>query len=266
MSARPTEASARERQTHDNSTSYGFTTVEKGQKQGMVNAVFDKVASKYDVMNDVMSGGMHRVWKNAFVSQMNPPKQTARAYRHLDVAGGTGDIAFRMVERSNHTIHSTVLDINADMLRVGEERAAAKGFAETTTFIEGNAEALPFEDNSFDAYTIAFGIRNVPRIDKALAEAHRVLKRGGKFQCLEFSEVDLPVLEKLYDTYSFRAIPVMGKMITGHAEPYQYFVESIRKFPNQERFAEMVETAGFQRVAYRNLTGGIAAIHSGWKM
>jgi demethylmenaquinone methyltransferase/2-methoxy-6-polyprenyl-1,4-benzoquinol methylase len=184
----------------------------------------------------------------------------------LDVAGGTGDIAFRIVEASNRQAHATVLDINGSMLGVGAERAEKKGLSENLTFVEANAEDLPFEANSFDAYTIAFGIRNVPRIEVALSEAYRVLKRGGRLLVLEFSEVELPVLDKIYDAWSFNAIPKFGKAITGDAEPYQYLVESIRKFPNQENFAAMIRMAGFSRVSYTNYTAGIAALHSGWKL
>ena len=245
-------------------TSYGFRDVAVGEKQGLVNEVFHKVAKRYDIMNDVMSAGMHRLWKDAMVAALNPRKEAG--YKILDVAGGTGDIAFRIVEASNRMAHATVLDINGSMLGVGAERAEKKGLSQNLTFIEANAEALPFEANTFDAYTIAFGIRNVPRIDVALSEAYRVLKRGGRLLVLEFSEVEMPLLDKFYDQWSFKAIPQFGKMITGEAEPYQYLVESIRKFPNQENFAAMIRAAGFSRVTYTNYTGGIAALHSGWKI
>jgi demethylmenaquinone methyltransferase/2-methoxy-6-polyprenyl-1,4-benzoquinol methylase len=247
-------------------TSFGFRTVREGEKQDLVDDVFHKVASRYDLMNDLMSGGMHRLWKDAMVSSMNPPKNGAREWRHLDVAGGTGDIATRVVERSNRTIKSTVCDINGSMLGVGKDRASAAGLSDNIEFIQGNAEELPFPDKHFDAYTIAFGIRNVPQIDKALKEAHRVLKRGGRFMCLEFSQVDVPALDKVYDLFSFHAIPKIGQAVTGDGDPYSYLVESIRKFPNQERFAQMIRDAGFERVTYRNYTGGIAALHSGWKI
>lgn len=245
-------------------TSYGFRDVAAGEKQPLVDAVFHKVAKRYDIMNDVMSAGMHRVWKDAMVAALNPRKSTG--YRTLDVAGGTGDVAFRIIEASGHLAHATVLDINGSMLGVGAERAKKKGLTQNLTFVEANAEALPFEANAFDAYTIAFGIRNVPDIDKALSEAHRVLKRGGRLLVLEFSEVDMPLLDRFYDQWSFRAIPRFGKMITGDDEPYRYLVESIRKFPNQENFAAMIRRAGFSRVGYTNYTGGIAALHSGWKI
>lgn len=245
-------------------TSYGFREVADGEKQVLVNEVFHKVAKRYDIMNDVMSAGLHRIWKDAMIAALNPRKDPA--YKVLDVAGGTGDIAFRIVEASGRLAHATVLDINGSMLGVGAERAEKKGLSDNLTFVEANAEELPFEDNSFDAYTIAFGIRNVPRIDVALSEAYRVLKRGGRLLVLEFSEVEMPLLDRFYDQWSFKAIPRFGKMITGDAEPYQYLVESIRKFPNQRDFAAMISKAGFSRVTFTNYSGGIAALHSGWKL
>jgi demethylmenaquinone methyltransferase/2-methoxy-6-polyprenyl-1,4-benzoquinol methylase len=244
--------------------SFGFQSVDENDKQTLVNDVFHKVANKYDVMNDLMSAGMHRVWKDAMIAWLAPSKRPG--WTSLDVAGGTGDIAFRIVEASGRQAHVTILDINGSMLGVGRERAIKKGLADNLEFVEANAEELPFEDNSFDAYTFAFGIRNVPHIDKALSEAYRVLKPGGRFMCLEFSEVELPILDKVYDQWSFQAIPRIGKMITGDADSYSYLVESIRKFPKQQDFAAMIETAGFERVSYRNFTGGIAALHSGWKL
>ncbi|MFD1697106.1 bifunctional demethylmenaquinone methyltransferase/2-methoxy-6-polyprenyl-1,4-benzoquinol methylase UbiE [Roseibium aestuarii] len=262
------QASARtssSRAPEDMPTSFGFTTVAEGQKQGMVNDVFHKVAERYDLMNDLMSGGLHRVWKDAMVSVLAPPKTPAREWTLLDVAGGTGDISTKVVRRSNNAVKAVVCDINNSMLNVGQDRADKAGLSELIRFSQGNAEDLPFPDKTFDAYTIAFGIRNVPDIPKALREAHRVLKRGGRFLCLEFSEVDVPLLDKVYDAFSFKAIPPMGQVITGDGEPYRYLVESIRKFPHQERFAEMIREAGFERVTYRNYTGGIAALHSGWK-
>ena len=245
-------------------TSYGFRDVAEGEKQSLVNDVFHKVAKRYDVMNDVMSMGLHRAWKDAMISALHPRKDPS--YKVLDVAGGTGDIAFRIVEASGNLAHATVLDINGSMLAVGADRAGKRKIADNLTFVEANAEDLPFEANSFDAYTIAFGIRNVPRIDVALKEAYRVLKRGGRLLVLEFSEVELPLLDKVYDAWSFNAIPRFGKAITGEAEPYQYLVESIRKFPNQQDFAAMIRQAGFSRVTFTNYTGGIAALHSGWKL
>ncbi|SFO16405.1 demethylmenaquinone methyltransferase / 2-methoxy-6-polyprenyl-1,4-benzoquinol methylase [Mesorhizobium sp. NFR06] len=245
-------------------TSYGFKKVGAGEKQPLVNDVFHKVAKRYDLMNDLMSAGLHRLWKDAMVAWLNPPKRPG--WKVLDVAGGTGDIAFRIVEASQRQAHATVLDINGSMLSVGRDRAEKLGLAANTDFVEANAEALPFEDGTFDVYTIAFGIRNVPRVEVALAEAYRVLKRGGRLLCLEFSEVDMPLLDKVYETWSFNAIPRIGKAVTGDGEPYSYLVESIRKFPNQQNFAAMITRAGFDRVTFRNYSGGIAALHSGWKL
>ena len=245
-------------------TSYGFRNVATGEKQPLVNDVFHKVANRYDLMNDLMSGGLHRLWKDAMVAWLNPPKRPG--WRVLDVAGGTGDVAFRIVEASGRNAHATVLDINGSMLSVGRDRAEKNGLAAHVDFVEANAEDLPFADDTFDAYTIAFGIRNVPRIETALAEAFRVLKVGGRLLCLEFSAVDMPLLDKVYEAWSFRAIPGIGKAVTGDGEPYAYLVESIRKFPDQANFAAMISRAGFDRVTFRNYSGGIAALHSGWKL
>ncbi|WDZ76927.1 bifunctional demethylmenaquinone methyltransferase/2-methoxy-6-polyprenyl-1,4-benzoquinol methylase UbiE [Ensifer adhaerens] len=245
-------------------TSFGFRNVDAGEKQPLVNDVFHKVAKRYDIMNDVMSAGLHRAWKDAMIAALNPPRR--EDYKVLDVAGGTGDIAFRIIEASDRKAHATVLDINGSMLAVGAERAEKKKLSANLEFVEANAEELPFEANTFDAYTIAFGIRNVPRIDVALKEAHRVLKRGGRLLVLEFSEVEMPLLDRFYDAWSFNAIPKFGKLITGDEAPYQYLVESIRKFPNQRDFATMIKEAGFSRVSFTNYTGGIAALHSGWKI
>jgi demethylmenaquinone methyltransferase/2-methoxy-6-polyprenyl-1,4-benzoquinol methylase len=249
----------------DERTSFGFREIPTAEKQGLVNDVFDKVAGRYDLMNDLMSAGFHRLWKDAMVSWLAPPRLAGAPYPVLDLAGGTGDIAFRIAARSAAAV-VTVADINKEMLAVGEKRAADKRLAERVRFVEANAEALPFADASFQAVTIAFGIRNVPRIEKALGEIHRVLKPGGRFLCLEFSTVDVAVLDRLYDFFSFNVIPGIGKLVAGDAEPYRYLVESIRRFPNQARFAAMITAAGFARVTYRNLSGGIAAIHSGWKL
>ena len=254
-----------ERVSHgeDMAQTFGFEAVASTAKQDKVNDVFHSVAKRYDVMNDLMSGGMHRAWKSAMVASLNPPK--TRNFQVLDVAGGTGDIAFRILNAAPHA-HATVLDINGSMLDVGRDRAIKAKLDGRCTFVEANAESLPFEDASFDAYTIAFGIRNVPQIAVALKEARRVLKRGGRFLCLEFSEVVIPGLDKIYDAWSFNAIPRIGKAVTGDGDSYQYLVESIRKFPNQENFASMIRKAGFARVSYRNYSGGIAAAHSGWKL
>ena len=245
-------------------TSFGFKSVGSGEKQGMVDAVFHQVARRYDIMNDVMSAGMHRVWKDAMVTALNPPRHAG--FKVLDVAGGTGDIAFRIVDASHRQAHATVLDINGSMLGVGRERAEKRNLSENVDFVEANAEDLPFGDAEFDAYTIAFGIRNVPDIAKALGEAHRVLKRGGRLLVLEFSEVQMPILDKVYDAWSFNGIPALGKAIAGDGEPYRYLVESIRKFPRQADFARMIEQAGFDRIRWTDYSGGIAALHSGWKL
>ncbi|MBL4895142.1 MAG: bifunctional demethylmenaquinone methyltransferase/2-methoxy-6-polyprenyl-1,4-benzoquinol methylase UbiE [Emcibacter sp.] len=250
-------------------THFGFKTVDKNAKQGMVRNVFDSVAQKYDVMNDVMSGGLHRLWKNDMIRVLRPQP----GMKLLDVAGGTGDIAFRFLDAAQKRTKTdatpaevTVCDINAEMLKVGRDRAIDRGILRNIEWVCGNAESLSFPDNSFDAYTIAFGIRNVTNIDKALAEAHRILKPGGRFLCLEFSKVDMPLLNKIYDTYSFHLLPRFGEMITGDRESYQYLVESIRQFPPQDKFKSLIEDAGFQRVTYRNMTGGVVALHSGWKI
>jgi demethylmenaquinone methyltransferase / 2-methoxy-6-polyprenyl-1,4-benzoquinol methylase len=245
-------------------THFGERTVGIDQKQGLVDEVFHKVADRYDVMNDLMSFGLHRLWKDILVAKAHP--SASRPFAHLDVAGGTGDVAFRVARVAGPLTKVTVADINPDMLRVGAERARSRRLDDRVTFIEANAEALPLPDRRFDAYTIAFGIRNVPRIEKALAEAYRVLKHGGHFLCLEFSRVDLPVLDRVYDAYSFAAIPAMGKVVVGDGAPYRYLVESIRTFPSPELFAEMIAAAGFARVDYTRLSGGVVAIHSGWKL
>lgn len=245
-------------------TSYGFRQVGEHEKQRLVNDVFHRVANRYDLMNDLMSGGLHRMWKDAMVSWLNPPKRPG--WKALDVAGGTGDIAFRILDASRGNANVTVLDINGSMLGVGRDRAARAHPGAAIDFVEANAEELPFDDSTFDAYTIAFGIRNVPHIDRALHEAFRVLRPGGRFLCLEFSQVEMPLLDKVYETWSFRAIPRIGNAVAGDGEPYRYLVESIRKFPNQENFAAMIRRAGFERVTWRNYSGGIAALHSGWKI
>ncbi len=248
----------------DETTHFGFEDVRLDDKQGRVDDVFHKVAARYDVMNDLMSAGLHRGWKDRLVAMVNPPKR--RAFRHLDVAGGTGDVAFRVLRAGGPHTSVTVLDINADMLAVGRDRAEKRRTAEHIAFVEANAEDLPFEDNHFNAYTVAFGIRNVPRMDVALREAYRVLKRGGRFLCLEFSHVDLPLLDRVYDAYSFHVIPRLGQAVAGDAESYRYLVESIRKFPDAEAFAAMIAAAGFRNTSVTRLSGGIVAIHSGWKL
>ncbi len=246
-------------------THFGFRQVPLDEKQSHVNEVFHSVARKYDLMNDLMSVGLHRPWKDAMVSWLRPPKG-ARPYRHLDVAGGTGDVAFRLLAAGGPGMHVTVLDINGDMLGVGRDRADKQRFEGAIDFVEANAESLPYPDATFDSYTVAFGIRNVPRIQVALGEAFRVLRRGGRFLCLEFAPVDMPVLDTVYDAYSFNVIPEIGRQVTGDATSYRYLVESIRKFPRPALFADMMREAGFARVTWRPYTGGIVNIHSGWKL
>ena len=256
-------------------TDFGFRRVPLEHKQALVDDVFHSVASRYDLMNDLMSGGLHRAWKDALVTAVNPPrarpapaqeaKASARPFALLDLAGGTGDIAFRVLEAGGGT-RATVIDINADMLAVGRARAAGRGLDDAVTFVEGNAEALPLPDRSYDAVTIAFGIRNVPRIAAALEEAYRVLRIGGRFLCLEFSAVDVPGLAELYDFYSFNVIPALGRAVTDDAEAYRYLVESIRRFPRPDAFAEMMRAAGFARVSFQRMSGGIVALHSGWRL
>jgi demethylmenaquinone methyltransferase/2-methoxy-6-polyprenyl-1,4-benzoquinol methylase len=246
-------------------TQFGYETVPLADKQGLVDEVFHSVARRYDLMNDLMSGGLHRAWKDALVTAVNPPK-TAKRFALLDLAGGTGDIAFRVVAAGGPGTRVTVCDINAEMLAVGRERAAERGLDDVVSFEQGNAEQLPYPDRSFDCVTIAFGIRNVPRIERALEQAYRVLRIGGHFLCLEFSSVDVPGLQALYDLYSFRVIPRVGQAVTGDREAYQYLVESIRKFPKPKVFAQMIEAAGFRRVSFTPMTGGVVALHSGWKL
>jgi demethylmenaquinone methyltransferase/2-methoxy-6-polyprenyl-1,4-benzoquinol methylase len=267
----PSQAEARgtcamTRETGDR-TSFGFRDVPRDERQRLVNEVFASVAERYDLMNDLMSGGLHRLWKDDLIAWLAPPK--GRAMRLVDVAGGTGDVSFRFcvaAETGGDGADAVVCDLSPEMVAVGRRRADERGLGGRVEFVVGNAEALPFPDRTFDAYTIAFGIRNVTHIDRALAEARRVLRIGGRFLCLEFSTVDVPMLDRLYDFHSFEVIPRLGGLAAGAEEPYRYLVESIRKFPRQEPFAAMIRAAGFERVSYRNLTGGVAAIHSGWRI
>jgi len=245
----------------EKTTHFGFQTVPEDDKARLVHDVFSNVARKYDVMNDAMSLGIHRLWKDAMMDWLAP----RAGQRLLDVAGGTGDISFRFIKRAGRA-EAVVLDITEAMLVEGRKRAEAARLAESLDWVVGDAMALPFEDATFDTYTISFGIRNVTRIADALSEAYRVLKPGGRLMVLEFSQVPVPGMQKLYDLYSFNVIPQLGKMIVNDRDSYQYLVESIRKFPDQETFATMIHQAGFGQVAYRNLTMGVAALHSGWKI
>src|SRR5579863_4124756 len=249
----------------DETTHFGFRDVPISDKQTLVNDVFHSVAQRYDLMNDLMSAGLHRVWKDLMINALNPPRGET-PFALLDVAGGTGDIAFRAAKAAGSGFRATVCDINSDMLAVGHERASQRHLDDRASFVEGNAEELAFPNNSFDAYSIAFGIRNVPRIDRALQEAFRVLRPGGRFLCLEFSTVDVPGLDRIYDLFSFNVIPPLGRVVTGDAEAYQYLVESIRKFPKPGAFADMIRAAGFSRVSWQSFSGGIVALHSGWRL
>ncbi len=247
-------------QDDDTTTHFGFQTVSEESKAGLVHGVFSRVAQRYDVMNDLMSGGVHRLWKDAMMDWLAP----RAGQRLLDVAGGTGDIAFRFLKRAPGAT-ATVLDLTAPMLAEGRKRAEADRLADRLDWVVGDAMALPLPDAQFDVYTISFGIRNVTRIGDALAEAFRVLKPGGRLMVLEFSRLPDPALQWLYDRYSFNVIPAMGQIVAGDRASYQYLVESIRRFPDQESFAAMIRQAGFDQVKYRNLTMGVAALHSGWK-
>lgn len=242
-------------------TFFGFKEVEKSDKAKLVGEVFSSVASKYDVMNDAMSLGIHRLWKDRMIAELNPREGS----KLLDVAGGTGDIAFRFLKKAEDS-SVTICDINPDMLGEGKKRAIDKNILNGIEWVCGDAEKLPMEDSSFDYYTIAFGIRNVTNIENALAEAYRVLRPGGRFLCLEFSHVDNPILGKIYDVFSFKLIPQIGKVVAKDEDSYRYLVESIRKFPTQEAFAVMIKRAGFENVEYTDLSGGIVALHSGWKV
>ena len=245
----------------DNTTHFGRETIPEAKKAGRVQGVFNSVASKYDVMNDLMSVGIHRLWKDAMMDWLAPRPGQAL----LDVAGGTGDISFRFLKRAGHG-HATVLDLTEPMLVEGRKRAEAEDLADSLDWIVGDAMALPFPDNSFDVYTISFGIRNVTRPQQALTEAFRVLKPGGRLMVLEFSQLPNDGLQKLYDLYSFNVIPRMGHLVAGDRDSYQYLVESIRRFPDQDSFLAMIRAAGFEQAKYRNLSLGIAALHSGWKI
>ena len=247
--------------TAEQTTHFGFETVPEAKKAGKVQTIFNSVASKYDIMNDVMSVGIHRIWKEAMMDWLAPrPGQ-----KLIDVAGGTGDVSFKFLKRSGSG-HATVLDITENMLIEGRKRADAAKIPDSLDWVVGDAMFLPFADNTFDVYTISFGIRNVTRPQEALNEAFRVLRPGGRLMVLEFSQIPVPLVQKAYDLYSFNVIPTMGKLIANDRSSYQYLVESIRKFPDQETFLSMLQNAGFKNNNYRNLSLGIAALHSGWKI
>ena len=244
------------------SASFGYRDVPADEKEGMVRRVFESVAPRYDLMNDLMSVGVHRLWKNTLIDVVNPRP----GEKFLDVAGGTGDIAFRILGRQGEGADVTVCDINHAMLEVGRNRAIDRGLLKGLTWSTGDAQALPFPDNSFDGYTIAFGLRNVTDIDKALAEARRVLKPGGRFYCLEFSKVTSAPMARAYDAYSERALPWLGRVIARDSESYRYLHESIRRFPPQRDLARRMKEVGLGNVGWRNLTMGVVAIHSGWRL
>jgi demethylmenaquinone methyltransferase/2-methoxy-6-polyprenyl-1,4-benzoquinol methylase len=247
--------------TTDKTTHFGAQTVLESEKAGKVKSLFGDVASKYDIMNDVMSVGIHRIWKEAMMDWLAP----RTGQKLLDVAGGTGDVAFKFLKRAGGG-HATVLDLTENMLVEGRQRAEADSLVDSLDWVVGDAMSLPFPDNTFDVYTISFGIRNVTRPQEALNEAYRVLRPGGRLMVLEFSQLPNPMMQKAYDLYSFNVIPRMGQVIANDRDSYQYLVESIRNFPDQEAFLGMVRDAGFEQAKYRNLTMGVAALHSGWKL
>lgn len=241
---------------------FGERPVEADEKTALVRGVFDSVAAKYDLMNDLMSGGLHRLWKDRFVRMIRP----RAGLGYLDVAGGTGDIAFRIKKAAGPDARITLCDLNAEMLTVGRNRAIDRGWLNGFEWVTGNAESLPFPDDSMDVYTIAFGLRNVTRIDTALQEAYRVLRPGGRFYCMEFSQVEEPALAKIYDTYSYTVIPRIGQVVAKDRESYQYLVESIRKFPGREDLARRMHAAGLERARFTDFTFGVVAVHQGCKL
>jgi demethylmenaquinone methyltransferase / 2-methoxy-6-polyprenyl-1,4-benzoquinol methylase len=246
--------------TPTDTADFGFAQVPSAEKKPLVRAVFERVAGRYDLMNDLMSLGIHRAWKRVFVSALDPrPNRTL-----LDLAGGTGDVSFGWLAGGGGG--AILSDINADMLAVGQDRALERGFVAGLSLLVADAERLPLPDRAVDRVAIAFGLRNCTDKDAVLAEARRVLKPGGRFLCLEFSRVVIPLFDRLYDLYSFAVLPRLGQMVAGDGDAYRYLVESIRRFPAQDELAELMGAAGFEQVSYRNLTGGIAALHSGWRL
>ena len=256
---------SRDRDDREATVAFGYRAVAAADKQRLVNRVFSSVAGRYDQMNDLLSAGLHRLWKDDLVALLNPPR-SGRPFRVLDVAGGTGDVAFRILRAGGAGTAVVVADISPAMMAEGRARAQREGLGRRCRFAGANAEALPFPDRSFEAYAVAFGIRNVTRIEVALGEAFRVLKPGGRFVCLEFSDVDVPGLEALYDAYSFAVMPALGQAVTGDGAAYRYLAESIRTFPSAAEFTRLIGEAGFGRVASRKLVGGIVAIHSAWRL
>ncbi len=244
----------------DQQTHFGYQTVASSEKESLVKGVFDSVADQYDLMNDLMSGGVHRLWKRVFVERLNPRADM----KLLDLGGGTGDIAFRYLTGGGENV--VVCDINQEMLSVGRDRALDKGILDGPRWICGNAESLPLDESSVDAYTSAFCLRNVTKLPAALAEARRVLRPGGRFLCLEFSQISLPLFDRLYDLYSFNILPLLGQVVAKDRDAYQYLAESIRRFPPQEEFASMIADSGLENVSFQNLSGGIVAIHSAWRI
>ena len=253
--------------SNEGTASFGFREVPAEEKPSLVRGIFESVADRYDLMNDLMSGGIHRLWKSAMIDWLRP----RLGQDFVDVAGGTGDIAFRIAERlgpggSASGSRIVVCDLTPAMLEVGRDRAIDRGILSGIEWVNGDAERLPFADRSFDAYTVAFGFRNLTHLDQALAEARRVLRPGGRLLCLEFSHVALPILDRFYDLYSFQVLPLLGQIVAHDRPAYQYLVESIRRFPRQDELAQRIGAAGFDRVTFRNLTGGIAALHSAWRI
>lgn len=253
--ARPSQAD-----DTDQMIDFGYRQVPREDKQALVADVFSSVAPSYDLMNDLMSAGIHRLWKDALMDWMAPrPEQSL-----VDLAGGTGDIALRFLKRGGGSAH--IIDINADMLEAGKKRTDLKAFSGQLEWTVASAESIPLDDNSADRVTIAFGLRNVTDRMEALAQAYRILKPGGRFCCLEFSHISQPQLSALYDIWSFNALPRIGRLVAGDEDAYRYLAESIRQFPDQHKLMEMMAEAGFAQIRYRNLSQGIAAIHSGWKL
>lgn len=253
--------------SHRDTAAFGFRDVAAEQKAPLVRGVFESVAGRYDLMNDLMSGGIHRLWKRAMIDRLHP----RGGQQFIDVAGGTGDVAFRILDRveaagSAGRARVVICDLTLTMLAIGRDRAMNRGLLRGLEWIGGDAERLPFADRTFDGYTVAFGLRNMTRLDGALTEARRVLRPGGRFLCLEFSHVALPILDRLYDLYSFRILPALGQVVAHDRFAYQYLVESIRRFPKQDELTRLIAAAGFDHVACRNLTGGIAALHSAWRI